>query len=251
VAGLADLDHRAHRHVGLIAFAAVTVAFAASAVHLARFDHGAAPTPAAEQVTGERAQSPGAVGPRIGEELEPYLTARREVLATIPDDEVVRAVVSFVDALPAEEVSLPSRIVVEAVQLRVPVVDVAPVQRAVTDEGLGATVAAAIEDERAVLAEEARDLRSTLGSDVADDAFRADFERRLEELADLDQVLGPDAPVVFAVVAAGTAADLRTLAADPGVRLVDPGGPPEATTGSRFFGLLPDDTVRATHGRPL
>jgi hypothetical protein len=102
-----------------------------------------------------------------------------------------------------------------------------------------------------VLAEEARDLRSTLDSDVADDAFRADFERRLEELADLDEVLGPDAPVVFAVVVAGSAADLRTLAADPVVRLVDPGGPPGASDRSRAFGLLPDDTVRATHGRPL
>jgi hypothetical protein len=251
VAGLVDLDRRARRHVGLIAFAAVVVAFAASAVHLSRFDRGTAPTPAGQELAGERAPSPGAIGPRIGEELEPYLAARREALASIPDGEVVRAVVSFVAARPADEVRLPSPVVVEAVQLRVPIVDVAPVQRPVTDEGVVATVVAAIADEAAVLAEEVRDLHRTLSSEVADDAFRADFERRLEELADLDEVLGPDAPVVFAVVVTGSAADLRALAADPGVRLVDPGGPPEASAGSRFFGLLPDDTVRATHGRPL
>jgi hypothetical protein len=253
VAGLAELERRARRHVGLIAFAAVAVAFAASAVHLTRFDRVAAAT----SIVPEDGAGPGttsdaaAVGPRIGDALAPYLAARRDVLASIPDDEVVRAVVSFVRPLPAEEVALPPRVVVEAVQLQVPVVDVAPVQRVVTDAGLVTAVTAAIEDEFEVLAEEVRDLRTTLASDVADDAFRADFERRLEELADLDEVLVADAPVVFAVVVTASGAELRALAAEPDVRLVDPGGPPGTDAARRFFGLLPDDTVRATHGRPL
>jgi hypothetical protein len=253
VGGLADLDRRARRHVGLIAFAAVAVAFAASAVHLARFDRVAAATSVAveDRAGGGVASDATAVGPRIGEALEPYLAARRDALASIPDGEVVRAVVSFVRPFPAEEVALPPRLAVEAVQLRVPVVDVAPVQRAVSDEGLVAAVTAAIEDEREVLAEELRDLRTTLASDVADDAFRADFERRLEELADLDEVLVANAPVVFAVVVTASGAELRALAAEPDVRLVDPGGPPGTDPARRFFGLLPDDTVRATHGRPL
>jgi hypothetical protein len=249
-----DLERRLAGHTGPIVLAAALIAFAGSAVHLQRFEEvrGGTGSPEAAGIAGDGlATSPTAVGPRIGDDIEAYLAARAAVLAAVGDTEVLRAVVSFDGYRSAGDVRLPDEVVVEAVQVRVPIVDVPPQQEPVTDADLTAAVAVAVAELHAVLEEEVRDLRTTLASDVGDDAFQRDFERRLEELADLDDVLVADAPVVFAVVVSATGADLRALGAADGIRFVDPGGAPERTTGVRFYGVLPDDTVRATHGRPV
>jgi hypothetical protein len=258
---LDDIRGWAVGHVGLIALAAVAVAFLGSVVHLQRFDEvrqtrSAAPGTATEDADGvegaggARNEVPGEVGPRIGHELQPYLAVRAAALDDHDDAETIRAVVSFSRYLTVDEVDVPDDLVVEAVQLRVPIVDVAPAQQRVEDGDLAAAVASAVAREREALEEEERDLRTTLGSDVGDLAFEADFERRLEELADLDE-LDEGGAVVFALVVTATAAELRAFAEHPDVRLVDPGGRQEATARTRFYGLLPDDTVRASHGRSL
>jgi hypothetical protein len=252
-----DIRGWAVGHVGLIALVAVAVAFVGSVVHLQRFDEvremrTSSPAPAAKgagRADGSD-EAPSEVGPRIGHELRPYLEVRAAALDGHDDGEVIRAVVSFSRYLTVDEVDVPDGLVVEAVQVRVPIVDVAPAQQRVVDGDLEAAVAAAIAREREALEEEERDLRTTLGSDVGDLAFEADFERRLEELADLSE-LDEGSAVVFALVVTAKAADLRAFAEHPDVRLVDPGGRQETTARTSFYGLLPDDTVRASHGRSL
>jgi hypothetical protein len=255
-----DIRRWAVGHVGLIALVAVAVAFAGSVVHLQRFDEvremrTSSPAPAAEDAARADGSdvAPSEVGPRIGHELRPYLEARAAALDGHDDGEAIRAVVSFSRYLTVDEVDevdVPDELVVEAVQVRVPIVDVAPAQQLVVDGDLEAAVTAAVAREREALEEEERDLRTTLESDVGDLAFEADFERRLEELAALSE-LDEGSAVVFALVVTATAADLRAFAVHPDVRLVDPGGRQETTARTRFYGLLPDDTVRASHGRSL
>jgi hypothetical protein len=253
---LRDLDRRAARHVGSIVLAAVTIGFVGSAVHLVRYDPAGSltrterPAVPAPDAAGGSVAGATEVGPRIGEDLASYVEERADVLGGLAADEVVRAVVSFTSYRSADEVSIPEGVALEAAQLRVPIVDVLPVQVTVSDGDLIGAVARAVEAERAALEQEARDLESTLASDIGDLDFEADFEQRLAELSDLDGVV-PDAPVVFAVVVSATASDLRTLSASDGIRLVDPGGPQQGTERTRFYGLLPDDDVRASHGRSL
>jgi hypothetical protein len=254
---LGDIHGWAVGHVGLIALVAVVVAFVGSVVHLQRFDQvreprTSSPAPPAEAAMGAdgSADAPSEVGPRMGHDLRPYLEVRAAALDEHDDGEAIRAVVSFSRYLTVDEVDLPDELVAEAVQVRVRIVDVAPAHERVEDGDLEAAVASAITREREILEEEERDLRTTLESDVGDLAFEADFERRLEELADLRE-LDEGSAVVFALVVTATAGDLRAFAEHPGVRLVDPGGRQETTARTRFYGLLPDDTVRASHGRSL
>jgi hypothetical protein len=83
---------------------------------------------------------------------------------------------------------------------------------------------------------------------VVDPAFIADYERRVQEMDRILEVLDGDPAIVFAVVVEGPIVALRALVSDPAVRLVDAAPPETQVAGSGFWGLLPTDEDVATFG---
>jgi hypothetical protein len=97
-------------------------------------------------------------------------------------------------------------------------------------------------------AEEERTQLQSMVSTTEEQEFRAQFEADIKRLDGLLANLDPAKPVVFGLIVTGSAAELRTLAAHPEVRLVDIVGrrrPPL----DRLHGLRPEETVRAADPR--
>lgn len=237
---------------GMVALAAALVVFVASATHLARFETAMGSGAGEDQVVqGDAPDDLSAVGPRVGGDLEVYVEDRREVLAEFDDEQEVRAVVSFTSYLGADGLELPAELTLERLLVRLPVVDEDP--REIEVEGrdpaqLLGTVAA---QERDRLSEEEEELASLLESDIEDEEFVREFERRLEELEEVRGRLADDPALLYAVVVVGSVEVLGQVQASGGVRLVDPGGDPDETRRTQFFGLLPEDEDRASYGRSL
>lgn len=92
-----------------------------------------------------------------------------------------------------------------------------------------------------------RDEIAKLLPTAEDPAFRAFYESELERLDAAIADVSPDSEVVFAVVVEGDAGDLRSVAAQDGVRLVDvgeAGESPAAADDLAYRGLRPEETVR-------
>lgn len=237
---------------GLVALAAALVVFVASAVHLQRFESSLGSAAGEDQVVAEPGADPVAeIGPRVGGDLELYAEGRRELLEDMDADREIRAVISFASYRAADGLDLPDALTVERLLVRVPVLAEEPRDIEVhgRDPEEVLTTVAAQEHDR--LAEEEAELTSLLASDVEDEEFVEEFERRLEELTAVREQLGEDPELLYGAVVVGRVDTLTEVQASAGVRLVDPGGDPDETRETRFFGLLPDDDDRASHGRSI
>lgn len=249
------------RHRGLVAFLVVALAFAATTVHFQRYpvlqerarqaaeDQGV-PADGEEGVPGGDGDAPtGAVGPLVGAQVEPYLASRTEVLAAAGEEEQV-AVVSFATFLePAEADELLDGLEVHLVQYRLPERTPRPAEVEVEGDVDGALQSRVDELVTELRAEE-EEVASTLESGVEDEDFRADYEARLDELRGLRNTLTSDPAIAFAVVVTGPVDELRSLADDERVRVVDLAPAETAVDGTAFYGVLPTDRDRFSFGRP-
>lgn len=247
-------------HRGVAAFLVVGLMFGAVAVHAQRYPElqraareAAGPTtPSGDAgAGGDVAAASDAVGPLASSRVEPYLDARQDALATAAADAERPAVVSFTEFLdPGQADDLVDGLDVVAVQYRLPERTPRPDELAVGDEGLVTTVQRHVADLVSELRAEEAEVASTLESGVEDDAFRADYEARLDELGALRNTLSSDPAIVFAVVVDGaTVGQLRDVAGRDGVRLVDLGPGDGEVADLTFHGVLPTDTDRFSYGR--
>jgi hypothetical protein len=189
------------------------------------------------------------VGPARGGELDDYIVARERFLAGLDDAAVHVAVVSFTNELGAEALNAAlGDLTVHSIQFVNPVAPDRPLSSNVTGD-IARTIEGAVGSSRR-MAQEERDQVQMLLDDgsVVDPAFIADYERRVEEMDELLEVLDGDPAIVFAVVVEGPVSDLRSLASDPSVRLVDAAPPETEIAGSGFWGLLPTDEDVASFG---
>jgi hypothetical protein len=237
---------------GLVALVAALVVFVGSAVHLQRFESSLGPGSAEDQVVAEPGDAPVAeIGPRVGSDLGAYVERRREVLADLDGEREIRAVVSFDAYLDAASLGLPEELIVERLLVRLPILDAEPREIELEGRDPARLLTAVAEEERERLAEEEAELTSLLESDVDDEEFAEEFERRLEEVAEVRERLTDAPALLYAAVVVGRVDTLVEVQASERVRLVDPGGDESRTRGTRFFGLLPDDGGRASHGRSI
>lgn len=256
---------RAHR--GLAAFVTVALAFGAVAVHAQRYPQlqeqarqdalgstgsstGSGSSSGDDLVTGEDRTVTRAVGPVVDARVEPYLADRRGELADSEDGQERTAVVSFTTFLePGEVGTILGDVQVHRIQYRLPERTPRPTEMEVVDDDVVATVNDAIDELVAELRVEEAEVASTLESGVEDEAFRADYEARLDELKGLRNTLTANPAIVFAAVVTAPVGDLKAIARDDEVRLVDlaPEGTEPATTA--FFGVLPTDHERFGFGR--
>lgn len=253
-------------HRALAAFLIVGLAFGAVAVHAQRYpvlqerqrqalsgDGAEQGGPAgADVVPGEidDTTATAAVGPVDGARVEPYVTDRRQAIAAAPADEVRTAVVSFTEFLePGEVVSVVGDAEVHRVQYRLPERTPRPAELDVDDGDVVGAVEDTVSRLIADLRVEEEEVASTLESGVEDEAFRADYEARLDELKGLRNTLTSDPAIVFAVVVTAPVAQLQDLADDDAVRLVDLAPAGVETDTAAFFGLLPTDQDRVSFGR--
>jgi hypothetical protein len=241
-------------HPAVVALLAGVVVFAGSLLHLQRFDDAGRDRGAAtgeQPVTGPGEQAPPEVGPRVGADVELYAEGRRELLADLDAAREIRAMVSFVDYLSADELSPAAGIELEVLHVRVPVTDEPPQSAEVGGEDPETVATDLVEAEIERLEEEEQELRSLLDSDVDDPEFEEEYERRADELAETREALEDEAAIVFAVTVVGTVDVLLALQDEQHVRLVDPVGAVPETRATRLYGLLPEDLDRASHGRAL
>lgn len=189
------------------------------------------------------------VGPAIGEEIDDYIVARERELAGLDAAAVRVAVVSFTEALTADDVEEAlGGLRVHSIQFVNPVDEGRPLSSNVTGD-IAETIEGAVGSSRR-MAQEERDQVQMLLDDgsVIDPAFIADYERRVAEMTALLEVLDGDPAIVFAAVVEGPVADFRVVAESSAVRLVDVAPPETEIAGSGFWGLLPTDDGIATFG---
>lgn len=207
---------------------------AAGAVHVARYP---------DTVERDVAAPATEVGPAPGVDLEAYAAQRHELLEQLPDDETLRAIVSFRRLVPVDGLPLPDAAVVERLHVLLPG-EQEP--RELPAVGAAEALDALFEDGRATLDREIADLEELLSEDVGDPAFEAEFTEQLAELRTLRGSAGRDGPVVFAAVVVAPTATLREVAGSPAVRLVDAAGPEARTRDTRFVGVFPVDDRAST-----
>lgn len=279
--GLRELDDRlaggrpagaVRAHRGMAAFLTVVLAFGAVAVHAQRYPQlqeqaRQAAAGADAPTTGDGGQplgdaivpggsnddtASGAVGPLVGARVAPYLDERRAMLAAAEEHDRT-AVVSFTTFLEPDEVvevvEVAGATDVHLVQYRLPERTPRPAELEVTDGDLVGAVDGRIGQVVADLQVEEEEVASTLDSGVEDEAFRADYETRLDELKGLRNTLTSDPAIVFAVVVTAPVAALRDMADDANVRLVDLAPPDTEASATTFFGVLPSDQDRFGFGR--
>ncbi len=257
-------------HRGMAAFLTVALAFGAVAVHAQRYPQlqeearqaaadadaptaGDAGQPLGDAVVpggGNDEETTGVVGPLAGSRVDPYLEERRAALAAVEDQERT-AVISFTGFLaPEEVVEVVGGATVHLAQYRLPERTPRPAELEVDDQGLVAAVDDTIAELVADLRVEEDEVASTLESGVEDEAFRADYEARLDELKGLRNTLSSDPAIVFAVVVTAPVTALRGMADDEAVRLVDLAPVDADVSSTTFFGVLPGDRDRFGFGRP-
>lgn len=268
--GVADFGMR---NRAVVAFVAAALLTTSAAVHFQRYpelrDQARAQEAADRRQTvreagaGEALPGATAVGPTRDVSVDGYLDGWRDTLDGIGAAEERAAVVSFADFVTPEQVAdvLPEGMAAELVQYRLlidgaapgsggtnTVTDGAPVLEAEVVRGdVTASVGAVVDELLQQIVQEESELTSMLET-TDEPSFRRDFENRLEELSALRSTLASGGRIVFAVVVVGTGDDLRTLAADDAVRVVDV-APADAAVGeTEFYGLLPTDERVVTFG---
>lgn len=220
------------RHPGAVAVLAGVLVVAGGAVHLARYPDRVEPEVVAPPPARE-------VGPPAGADIDAYAEARHELLAAQPDDVALRAIVSFTELVPVDDLPLDDEVRVERLHVLLPG-EVEP--REIAAAGARDTLAELFARGQDELEDQIEAIEELLSDDLGDPEFEADYTENLEELRELRTGISRDAPVAFAAVVVASAGQLRELTASPAVRLVDPAGPPEHTRGTRFVGVPPQDT---------
>lgn len=182
-----------------------------------------------------------AIGPRPGTPVAGHETAARNDLARADGWRV--AVVSFgryATEGDARRAAAAAEVEVGALLVAAPGGAPAVVN---VEAGLGrwaAETAAAARDEAAELAR----LLPTVDQDDFAAVYREDLAAAEAVVAALDaDPAGID--LVFGLVVRGPAERLRALAAQPGIRLVDPAAGDRLADGAALHGLRPEETVRA------
>lgn len=259
-------------HRNTVAFVAVLILFAGTLVHFQRYpelqrraaeERAALSVREAGSYSGGSDESLGggamAVGPPVGADLEDYADEARRALARLDPRAAHVAIVSFTDYLSAEDAAarLADDVTPLLVQYRIPIADAVSAEQADEELGevevAGGDLAGAVQrliDVRvADIREQEREFQSYLDSGVESEEYRRDFEARLEELRIARNVLDGSGTIVFAVVVEGRGAALQALAAERGIRLVDPAPEETDPDASAFFGLRPDDDRVARFGR--
>lgn len=249
-------------HRGLAAFLIVALAFGAVAVHAQRYPVlqerqreavAGDGTPGGTEVAPGGDDDPGgtpAVGPLNGARVDAYLTDRRQALTAADAQGTGTAVLSFTDFLqPGEVVSVVGEAEVHRIQYRLPERTPRPAEIEIDDGDVATAVEDTVDRLIAELRAEEDEVASTLESGVEDEAFRADYQARLDELKGLRNTLTSDPAIVFAVVVEAPVSDLRQLADHEAVRLVDLAPAEVETDVTAFFGLLPSDQDRVSFGR--
>lgn len=249
------------RHRQELVLVVALLMFAGSFVHLQRYPDraaqadggGSAAGPTAEPTPDDGPALAGGavvVGPVEGQQLEGYITERREALADVPGGETRVAVVSFDDYLDGPDAAavIPDALSPQVLQLRLPDPRMEPFEVDV-DDGIEESVAEAIGQERERIAREETEFQELLDSGtVEDEDFVAEFREQLERLTALRNLLDTGAGTVFAVVVRGSGEELRALADREQVRLVDPAPAETELDASTYYGLLPDDEETVSFG---
>ncbi|MEA2686539.1 MAG: hypothetical protein QOE93_1734 [Actinomycetota bacterium] len=178
------------------------------------------------------------LGPPPGVVVGPYLDERKQALAAATGDRV--AVVSFEAYVSeADARAKVSSFTVDALLAAAP-----GGHPAVVLNGLEAWA----KSQRQADELERNEIRKLLPTVTNDPGFKAFYESELVRLDAAIENASPTATVVFALVVRAPAAALQTLAATPGVRLVDVGEGPVAEPGAVYRGLRPEETAKA--GQP-
>lgn len=242
-----------------LALVVALIAFAGSYVHLQRYPDlaagadgprpGPVPGPTVGPTGGDLPGGSIVVGPAEGAVLADYVQERRDALAEAPEGERL-AVVSFEEYVTPERAAelIPDGFEPVSIQLRLPDGQMEPFTVEVED-GIASAAEDAIAGERQRIADEEAEFEELLGSGtVEDEDFLEEFRQQLERLKAVRNLLDSGAGTVFAVVVEGPVEDLRELADEDAVRLVDLAPEEADAASSTFYGLLPDDDERATYG---
>lgn len=266
------------RHVTVVAFATVLLAFSATLVHVNRYpqlrDQAREVAAAAREQTVRVPGSdrPGqslagglaGVGPARGLSVDTYLAGWEDRLDAIPDGTERFAVVSFADFTTPTDVAqrLGASIRAVAVQYRLQIDGAAPgsggadrlaagasvLEAEVIDGDVESSVSAIVGVLLDDIVQEEQELTSMLET-TDEEAFRNDFNRRLEELGALRNTLAAGGRIVFAVVVSADGAALRGLADKVDVRVVDVAEAGDTPADTDFFGLLPTDQSTVSYGQ--
>ncbi len=221
-------ESRAARRTLLLAVVAIAAALVGAVVWA--FD------PAGHETTTESSGSSSVVdeiGPQPGTPLASYVTARQERLTEVEGRRA--AVVSFTEYLTDDQ----------AGRLLGSTVDVAA--RLIAIPGGEARRATSVVDERAAAVAEAKDQLHEIGAlvpTVEDEAFAEFYRAELIRYREIVGAGGQD-DIVFGALVVGRAADLRAIASQPGVRLVDVGDGSRFAADSVIRGLRPEESVTA------
>lgn len=249
----------------LPALLAAVIVVLASAVHLQRYPE--LRDAEREAAAGEQDQDPSvgappdggidpldvtarSVGPRRGQALDAYVAEREDALGDRAVDDTAVAVISFEEYVTAADALalLPDDARVLRAQYRIPAEGEQPRETVVDDdaaEGIDAAIAEAL----APIEDEITEVEALLDSDTVDDpSFKADLERRRDELRAVRNLLQASPAVVFALVVEGPVAELRALSERDDVRLVDPAPVGADAEDTVFYGLLPEDRATASFG---
>ena len=179
----------------------------------------------------------GAIGPGAGADVGAYLEARRQALTTATGERL--AVVSF-DAYVPETVARATTgsLTVDALLAAAP-----GAKPSLVTDGLEAWA----KSQRQTDQLERDEIRKLLPTVTNDPAFKQFYESELVRLDAAIENVSPTSAVVFGLVVRGRAEALKSLAATPGVRLVDVGPAPTADDVT-FKGLRPEETAKV--GQP-
>lgn len=259
-----DLVRRVVRAWRALALLAAVLVVAASAVHLQRYpelreaqrEAAAGGQDASAGVPAPREVDPldvaaRRVGPGQGEDLDAYVEQRRAVLAALPAEATVVAVISFEEYTTADAATalLPDDVRILRAQYRIPAQGERPTEARVADEEPVGSIEAAIAEALQPIEDEITEVASLLESGTVDDpSFAEDLERRLSELRAVRNLLQAAPAIVFALVVEGSAGELQALAEHDAVRLVDPAPQDADPDRIAFYGLLPEDRDAASFG---
>ncbi|MGI8661673.1 MAG: hypothetical protein ACR2LQ_00480 [Acidimicrobiales bacterium] len=244
-----DVELVAARRVALVVVGAVAALLIAGVVAVV-VRPGRSEDPSAVIEASSGVELPGAsvrsIGPSAGENIEGYVSARRQVLAGIGDRDERVAVVSFVRYRTSSDASA---VLSEArVDTAISVLG----QLVAAPGGDPTLVTGSLDDWAAALRANAEADRSQdeqiLPTVEAGSEFIAFYQRELLRLAAVRDGARADGPVVFGLVVRAKGSALRTLAARAEVRLVDVGTGSDEASDAAYAGLLPDDTM--TTGSP-
>ncbi len=241
--------------IALVAVAVLAIGGSSLAAELREQQQEPTTPSAGSQEPAQPSPEPGreavVVGPARGADVDGYVQDRTAALQEAPPT-VDTAVVSFTEVLTIEEVLtiIGDGAQVRGVLLRLPLELATPqTVRVGPGDDTAAAVEASLAERLEPVVTELEAQRELLESGtVEDEAFVAEYERRVEELESA-RTAAEEGEVVHAVVVRGALADLQSLVDAPAVRLVDPAQPGTDVALSVFHGLLPGDEETVSFGR--